>query len=281
MVSFIKSISTLGTNFPETVHSFTGKKLDAETGYSYFGARYYDPATLAVWLSVVPMSDKYPSISPYAYCAWNPLKLVDPDGEDFDPVMQEYASRVKKYCNRQISELEKIETLSDRQSEQLNGYRNTISEIDKLENDHSTLYRFGKHTNNESTKDILGFTTYGGVNEGKNVINITIREDGFLEDDNLNMKGLGAISHELKHAYQYYSGESAFAINKDGVCIMYNHEDLEIPAYNRGAIFCGLNAKQIKVLKPETFESLYNKNYSNLTEFETYFRGKNYQIIKH
>lgn len=26
--------------------------------------------------------DKYPSISPYAYCAWNPVKLVDPDGED-------------------------------------------------------------------------------------------------------------------------------------------------------------------------------------------------------
>lgn len=28
------------------------------------------------------MSGKYPSISPYAYCAWNPLKLVDPNGED-------------------------------------------------------------------------------------------------------------------------------------------------------------------------------------------------------
>ena len=32
------------------------------------------------WLSVDPMMDKYPSISPYAYCAWNPMKLVDPDG---------------------------------------------------------------------------------------------------------------------------------------------------------------------------------------------------------
>ena len=62
--------------------SFTGKELDAETGYSYFGASYYDPATLAAWLSVDPMADKYPSISPYAYCAWIPLKLVDPDGKD-------------------------------------------------------------------------------------------------------------------------------------------------------------------------------------------------------
>ena len=34
------------------------------------------------WLSVDPMADKYPSISPYAYCAWNPVKLVDPDGRE-------------------------------------------------------------------------------------------------------------------------------------------------------------------------------------------------------
>jgi len=35
-----------------------------------------------MWLSVDPMADKYPSISPYAYCTWNPVKLVDPDGMD-------------------------------------------------------------------------------------------------------------------------------------------------------------------------------------------------------
>ena len=74
-----------GTNCTKNVRFIlsysTGKELDAETGYSYFGARYYDPTTLAAWLSVDPMSDKYPSISPYAYCAWNPLKLVDPDGD--------------------------------------------------------------------------------------------------------------------------------------------------------------------------------------------------------
>ena len=32
------------------------------------------------WLSVDPLSDKYPGISPYAYAAWNPVKYVDPDG---------------------------------------------------------------------------------------------------------------------------------------------------------------------------------------------------------
>ena len=63
--------------------TFTSKERDEETGYGYFGARYMDHELTTMWLSIDPMSDKYPSISPYAYCAWNPVKLVDPDGEEF------------------------------------------------------------------------------------------------------------------------------------------------------------------------------------------------------
>ncbi len=62
--------------------TFTGKERDEETGYGYFGARYMDHELMTMWLSVDPLSDKYPSISPYAYCAWNPIKLVDPDGRE-------------------------------------------------------------------------------------------------------------------------------------------------------------------------------------------------------
>ena len=62
--------------------TFTGKERDSETDFSYFGARYYDSDILTGWLSVDPMADKYPSLSPYAYCAWNPVRLVDPDGEE-------------------------------------------------------------------------------------------------------------------------------------------------------------------------------------------------------
>ena len=34
--------------------------------------------------SVDPMSEKYPSLSPYVYCADNPIKLVDPNGEEIE-----------------------------------------------------------------------------------------------------------------------------------------------------------------------------------------------------
>ena len=60
-------------------HTFSSKERDAETGLSYFGARYYS-SELSIWLSVDPMSGKYPSLSPYVYCADNPVKFTDPDG---------------------------------------------------------------------------------------------------------------------------------------------------------------------------------------------------------
>ena len=63
-------------------YTFSAKEKDSETNLSYFGARYYT-SDLSIWLSVDPMSDKYPSLSPYTYCANNPIKLVDPNGEDW------------------------------------------------------------------------------------------------------------------------------------------------------------------------------------------------------
>ena len=62
-------------------YTFSAKERDSETGLSYFGSRYYS-SDLSVWLSVDPMSDKYPSLSPYVYCADNPVRLVDPNGEE-------------------------------------------------------------------------------------------------------------------------------------------------------------------------------------------------------
>ncbi len=66
-----------------TPYKFNGKEKDPESGYNYYGARYYyDWAT--IWLSVDPLSDKYPHLTSYNYCANNPVMLVDPDGRDYD-----------------------------------------------------------------------------------------------------------------------------------------------------------------------------------------------------
>lgn len=64
---------------------FNGKEKDYESGFHYYGARYYWSEVLTSFLSVDRYADKYPSISPYAYCAWNPIRLTDPSGDTLRP----------------------------------------------------------------------------------------------------------------------------------------------------------------------------------------------------
>ena len=90
-----------GSTYSER-YTFTGKERDHETGFSYFGARYYDSDLSGLFLSVDPMADKYPSISPYAYCAWNPVKLVDPDGREIDISALEKKNKKGEYVHKQL-----------------------------------------------------------------------------------------------------------------------------------------------------------------------------------
>ena len=83
------------------IHTFSAKEKDTETGLSYFGSRYYS-SDLSIWLSVDPMSDKYPSLSPYVYCANNPIKLVDPNGEDIITIHRDGSYSIKEKKGRDV-----------------------------------------------------------------------------------------------------------------------------------------------------------------------------------
>ena len=71
------------SNTDSTPYLFNGKELDEETGLYYYGARYFDART-SVWSSVDEMAEKYPNVSPYAYCLNNPILFIDPDGRDIE-----------------------------------------------------------------------------------------------------------------------------------------------------------------------------------------------------
>jgi RHS repeat-associated protein len=57
---------------------YAGKRVDAETGFIFFGKRFYDPKTLC-WLTPDPIGDG-DGPNYYAYVHNNPLFYIDPDG---------------------------------------------------------------------------------------------------------------------------------------------------------------------------------------------------------
>jgi RHS repeat-associated protein len=78
-----------------TEHQFTGKERDSESGNDYFGKRYY-ASSMGRWMSPdlvnvteERMMNPANTLNKYAYAADNPLKFVDPDGQDityfYDP----------------------------------------------------------------------------------------------------------------------------------------------------------------------------------------------------
>jgi RHS repeat-associated protein len=64
-----------------TRNKFTGKERDWESGYDYFGARYYN-SRIARWGQTEPLLEKYFSFSPYQYGLLNPMRLIDANGKD-------------------------------------------------------------------------------------------------------------------------------------------------------------------------------------------------------
>ncbi len=70
------------TNVEVQPLKFLGKEWDHQHGldlYDY-GARLYDPAVCR-WTTMDPLCEKYYGISPYAYCAGNPINRVDLYGD--------------------------------------------------------------------------------------------------------------------------------------------------------------------------------------------------------
>ena len=62
-------------------YKYGAKELDRENGLNLYDsqARHYDPI-LGRTTTLDPKATEYFSISPYAWCAGNPVKFVDPDG---------------------------------------------------------------------------------------------------------------------------------------------------------------------------------------------------------
>lgn len=89
------------TGNPHDNYKFTGYEKDDEADLTLYHAeaRGYDPV-LGRFLQIDPHAAKYPSLSPYAYVANNPLVYTDPDGRDIAYGTRDEADRTVEDLNR-------------------------------------------------------------------------------------------------------------------------------------------------------------------------------------
>ena len=225
--------------------SFTGKEKDSETGFYYFGARYYDPSLSGLFLSVDPLADKYPSFSPYAYCAWNPVKLVDPDGKEID----DYFSYEGKYLGSDNATSNKIRIISETSWNNIdkneNGYIShneglqcsmlfSQASSEMSENAQLEVYNHYNPTGCELFVDIpkehklMGMNTH--TNKGKSKIGI------YLENNRKGMKIcdyadeiISCFIHEERHVMDHKTKKYTFK---------YEYEQSAINAQVSHKSFC-------------------------------------------
>ena len=188
--------------------TFTGKEKDSETGFSYFGARYLDHTLTNAWLSVDPMSDKYPSISPYAYCAWNPLKLVDPDGEEISTHTDEEGNVLAVYNdgNLGIYVHSKLE---------IQAYKNGI----EFTNDYELLVGSTLHENSFKPGDKINFSS-NAAEQWMNHFEEWVSHACFGKKDGIVKYGLLARNNQIfdPKSYMKYGsqiGENTYISPRD------------------------------------------------------------------
>ena len=102
------------------------------SSYRSPAARYYQP-NLSIWLSVDPMADKYPSLSPYVYCGNNPVRLVDKDGRKIGDVDEASQNKINALTDKTSADYSRAFTRQYRRLEQskqvYNFYEATENEI--------------------------------------------------------------------------------------------------------------------------------------------------------
>ena len=165
-----------GMLVPETAvdkqpYKYGGKEFDRMNGLNFydFTARHYDPALIR-FTSPDPLAEKLPGISPYTYCAANPIIFIDPTGKRI--------------------EFDKDVTAEQRQSiESLNPYlekSNIFNKIFKSLKDSENLYtvKFGE-------TEVDGNNAAGGYYPETKTIS--------YENSNLSF---APYIEELVHAYQ-------------------------------------------------------------------------------
>ena len=223
--------------------------IHSQPGYLYFGARYYD-SDISVWLSVDPLSDKYPSMSAFMYTAGNPVMLIDPDGmRIFIYTKDNKKLRYKDGSLFQKSGLFKWEKY-DGKDEYAIGLKNKLNLLGNMDCEMENIINV--LSNSKQNHKIKYRKNSAGVVPGNSQIGETKKinkqmnkaKQGkrlgstiYIDDDN-SLLSFATISHELKHSFDLNNGELNFSNvsikvpDKYGTLINTSIKQYEVDAVN-------------------------------------------------
>ena len=184
---------------------FIGKERDMESGYDNFGARYYIPPFIHFG-SVEPLLDKYLHISPYAYCNWNPIRYVDPDGMDVWE-MDETGSVVNQITD------------NTRDAFRMNGKEISFAKGSVTESYQDTRQTSFSFKNEDIAANAFKFLAdnspieYGLINTNTESTIITQHNSGELSFDVADIINNGSVITSMFHSHPGNTGPSGL---KDG-----------------------------------------------------------------
>ena len=227
---------------------YAGKERLAPTAeYDYGARRHFPPALL--WYTPDEMAHKFTHLSPYTFCAANPVRYIDLTGREFTPGSMAFIDMFITKINSRIEDnerdindlLEKIAsgTLSARAEKRANkkitkaknniDYLNgIISEVNML-SESTQLYDIQSDNSLNIPPDLM--TGMGG--EKRNTACFKI-ETGLFEI-RLGDVSVGSIAHELMHAYQFETGAISYGKYENG--FPYYDKTDEVEAYKRESFF--------------------------------------------
>ncbi|HHT52761.1 MAG TPA: RHS repeat-associated core domain-containing protein, partial [Bacteroidales bacterium] len=214
-------------------YTFSGKEKDVETGYSYFGARYYDSG-LSIWLSVDPMSDKYPNLTPYNYCANNPVILVDPDGEEFGDFYNQFGL----YLGTDGIDDGRVYQTTDGV-----WFKNIIFSFLSYNSTSIPFANESKKNSYDNVKadpetDFLGVKNEFGLIQLTKMGNPGIINNDEREDSYSYLQKDGTMSPKAKHGDDWADPVVAaafnYAVKQSGVTVVVNDASAYNPSYNLG-----------------------------------------------
>jgi RHS repeat-associated protein len=224
-------------------YTFSGKEKQTvnDLGWLDFMARMYANSEIPRFTTQDPLSEKYYSWSPYAYCAGNPISRIDPDGREWKDTQDEkIAKQLQQQATNRDNSLAKQEAKINSKIEKIENNAKLSAEKKtqqiakqqvKLENvqaQRTILSNFSEGiTQLGNSKTVYTFNT---VEQGTTAT-LSSTADGTVVINNYGT--VGNRAHETTHAIQYDNGKMSFnPLGSNNIKYNNSHPaGLEINAY--------------------------------------------------